>query len=162
VEIKILKLFRAHGRLLGHAFRRPAQPAPACVADTSLGHGIQSLHGCGHVLLGNGGKFKRVSASANFYIGVHVLHFRHAVAGDGFILFLHGSGKHLPVQARLVQAQKGEGACSAHFPDEGHSHFFRNIRQFQKNPVTRPQGGGIPRKLGRQFLKTSVSHAFIR
>ena len=73
-------------------------------------------------------EFKGVSASTDFYIGVHVLHFRHAVPGDGFILLFHGSGKHFPVQPRLVQAQKGKGSCGAYFPDEGHSHFFRNIR----------------------------------
>ena len=127
-EIKILKLLRAHGGLLGHSFRRPAQPAPPRVADAPLGNRIHGLHGNGHIPLGNGRQFKSIPPAADFNIGVHLFHFRQAVAADDAVLFFRGSGKHFPVQPGLVQAQEGQGARGAHLPDERYSHFLRNIR----------------------------------
>ena len=61
------------------------------MADTPLGDGIQGFHGGGHVFLRNGGQFKGVSSAADFNVGVHVLHFRQAVAADDTILFFCGS-----------------------------------------------------------------------
>ena len=90
-EIEILKLFRAHGRLLGHSPGRPAKPAPARMADAPLGDGVQGFHGGGHIFLWNGGQFKGVPPAAYFNVGVHVLHFRQAVAADDAVLFFRCS-----------------------------------------------------------------------
>ena len=138
-EIEILKLFRAHGCLLGHSPGRPAQPAPARMADAPLGDGVQGFHGGSHIFLWNGGQFKGVPPAAYLNVGVHVLH-----------------------SARRWRPMMRHCSRMPRLPDEGYSHFLRNIRQFQQNPVSGAQGCGIPCKLGCKGLKTGVSHVFIR
>ena len=132
-EEEILECLGAHPGLLGHGGGRPAQHAPARVANPMVEHGLENFHGQSHALAGYVAHLGDVVAAAHGDVGVHALHPGQFDFLGQFVLRFRGAEEHLAGDAALVNLHEGKSALGTNGTDEGDGHFGRNVEGVEEN-----------------------------
>lgn len=159
LEVEIFKVVRGHACLLSHARGRPAEDAPASVADALLHDRVEVAHGDGHGFRRDGRHFKGIEFATEGDIGIHVFHFRHKVLSGEFVLEVSGAGEEFAVEARLADSEEGDTTGFADGADECNTSFIRDLAEFQKDSGALFNFNRIIDDLISEGFVTSVSHA---